>query len=203
MELFHGTNCLILDDVYTHGLSPPSDRRPGDRCPRSGGKGLATSLCDNRCELCTARHEWGMCHMFGLGIYLADLAQKSHRYVSQPELVGGAGGSAERRRCRMVLCSVLMGRTLQLQGHLLARDGLHDLPSLRSCFPGDLEGVVRPVSGQQSALGLSTPAIDQHDVLFVKGLGRQAQPGASVVNSEYISFHPYQCLPRYEIVYEI
>ena len=203
VELFHGTNRLILDDVYTHGLSPPSDRVPDDRCPRSGGKGLCTSLCDNRCKFCTAKHEWAKCHMFGLGIYLADLAQKSHRYVSQPELLSSAGCNAARRRYRMVLCSVLTGRTLQLRGHLSARDSMHNMASLRTCFPGDLEGMVQPVSGQQSALGLSASSIDQHDLLFVKGLGQQSQQGSSVVNSEYISFHPYQCLPRYEIVYEI
>merc|ERR1711985_121757 len=33
---------------------------------------------NNICEYCTERHEWDRCHMFGLGIYLADMAQKSH-----------------------------------------------------------------------------------------------------------------------------
>jgi len=32
----------------------------------------------------------GQCHMYGLGIYLADMAHKSHRYCSEPKM--GAGG---------------------------------------------------------------------------------------------------------------
>lgn len=202
VDLFHGTNNLILDDIYTHGLSPPSDFKPSDKCPRSGGKGLCTSLCDNRCEFCVERHEWNRCHMFGLGIYLADLAPKSHRYVSQPELVGN------RRRYRMVVCSVLTGRTLQLEAHLARPDSLHDVQSLRACWPGELKAKVAPVDSSTKAIqrcctGASSPPVEQHDLLFVKGLGHRCCPGSSVFNSEYISFHPYQCLPRYEIVYEI
>lgn len=48
-----------------------------------------------------------------------------------------------------------------------------------------------PVSGEKS------------DLLFVKGLGDECRPGFSVVNSEYIAFHPHQCLPKYEIEYEV
>merc|ERR1719327_787080 len=33
-----------------------------------------------------SRISWGKCHMYGLGVYLADLAQKSHRYVREPEI---------------------------------------------------------------------------------------------------------------------
>jgi len=44
---------------------------------------------------------------------------------------------------------------------------------------------------------------EKSDLLFVKGLGTQSRPGYSVVNSEYIAFHPHQCLPKYEIEYEI
>lgn len=202
VDLFHGTNNLILDDIYTHGLSPPSDFKPSENCPRSGGKGLCTSLCDNRCEFCVERHEWNRCHMFGLGIYLADLAQKSHRYVSQPEGVGG------RKRYRMVVCSVLTGRTLQLEAHLAQPDSLHDVQSLRACWPGELRAKVTPIDSSTKAIqrcctGTNAPPVEQHDLLFVKGLGHRCCPGSSVFNSEYISFHPYQCLPRYEIVYEI
>lgn len=202
IDLFHGTNNLILDDIYTHGLSPPSDFKPSEDCPRSGGKGLCTSLCDNRCEFCVERHEWNKCHMFGLGIYLADLAQKSHRYVSRPQLVG------TRRRYRMVICSVLTGRTLQLEAHLAQPDSMHDIQSLRACWPGDLKAKVKPVDDTTKAIrrcctGGDTAPVEQHDLLFVKGLAHRCCPGSSVFNSEYISFHPYQCLPRYEIVYEI
>merc|ERR1712178_578398 len=44
---------------------------------------------------------------------------------------------------------------------------------------------------------------EKSDLLYVKGLGTSHRPGFSVVNSEYIAFHPHQCLPKYEIVYEM
>lgn len=44
---------------------------------------------------------------------------------------------------------------------------------------------------------------EKSDLLFVKGLGSRTKVGYSVVNSEYIAFHPHQCLPKYEIEYEI
>merc|ERR1712050_9351 len=94
----------ILDTVYTNGLYPPSDMEASEECPVSGGKGLRTSLCANTCKYCTKKHEWDRCHMYGLGIYLADRAQKSHRYVSAP-----ASGVDGRRVCKIVVCSVLLG----------------------------------------------------------------------------------------------
>merc|ERR1712232_1252344 len=44
---------------------------------------------------------------------------------------------------------------------------------------------------------------EKSDLLFVKGLGDMCKRGYSVVNSEYIAFHPHQCPPKYEIEYEI
>merc|ERR1712139_99608 len=44
---------------------------------------------------------------------------------------------------------------------------------------------------------------EKSDLLFIKGLGGAVRPGLSVVNSEYIAFHPHQCLPKYEIEYEL
>merc|ERR1712226_1696743 len=44
---------------------------------------------------------------------------------------------------------------------------------------------------------------EKSDLLFIKGLGSAVRPGFSVVNSEYIAFHPHQCLPMYEIEYEM
>merc|ERR1712100_427954 len=111
VELYHGTNNRILETVYTHGLFPPSDMEAAEDCPVSGGKGLRTSLCNNDCKYCTQPHRWEHCHMYGLGIYLADIAQKSHRYISQP-----CNSRDGRQRYRMVLCSVLMGRTLMIEG---------------------------------------------------------------------------------------
>merc|ERR1712232_478138 len=187
LELYHGTNNLILETLYTHGLLPPSDMKPSDRCPVSGGKGLCTSLCDNTCEHCTERHVWCKCHMFGLGVYLADMAAKSHRYVSMP-----AG-----RKHKMIVCSVLTGNTLQVSGHLRCADAMHDLDSIRSLWDGDLAEMVE-FEGDAPAVD----KIEQQDLLFVQGLQGKARSGFSVVNSEYLAFNPYQVMPRYEITYE-
>merc|ERR1712139_217064 len=78
--------CKALPELLTHGLQPPADTKPSDSCPKSGGKGLCTTLCSSSCRHCRTPHAWDKCHMFGLGVYLADLAQKSHRYVREPEL---------------------------------------------------------------------------------------------------------------------
>jgi len=83
-ELWHGTNCNAIPELLTHGLQPPADTQPGRDCPRSGGKGLCTSLCSTACKHCQEPHAWDRCHMYGLGVYLADMAQKSHRYVREP-----------------------------------------------------------------------------------------------------------------------
>jgi len=197
IELYHGTNNNILDVLYTHGLQPPSDMAPAEDCPVSGGKGLCTSICNNDCNKCTTKHQWNRCHMYGLGIYVADISQKSHRYVSQP---AGSGHSG-KQRYRMVLCSVLMGRTLMIEGHLCKGDAMHDVSSLRGIWKGDFETMVQPCGGPLFPKG-SLPA-EEHDLIFVKGLGVKSKPGFSVHNSEYIAFHPYQCLPRYEIEYEL
>ena len=85
MELWHGTSCTALREVCTHGLQPPSDVAASEHCPVSGNKELSTSLCDRECRYCVTPHKWGNCHMYGLGIYLADMSQKSHRHVRRPQ----------------------------------------------------------------------------------------------------------------------
>jgi hypothetical protein len=85
-DLWHGTSCKAIEELLTHGLQPPSDVAPSEECPVSGGKGLCTSLCSTACKHCQEPHVWNKCHMYGLGVYLADMAQKSHRYVRAPEL---------------------------------------------------------------------------------------------------------------------
>jgi hypothetical protein len=191
-ELYHGTNNNILKTLYTHGLQPPSDFQASEACPISGGKGLCTSICNNNCEYCTERHEWNRCHMFGLGIYLADMAQKSHRYCSQPTV-----RSDGRREFKMVVCSVL-GSALEIAGHLTEKDAMHDVPNVRS-LADDLQHMIEPVRGGRK----QDATVEQHDLLFVKGLGCECRPGFSVFNSEYIAFHPHQCLPRYQITYVV
>jgi len=197
-ELYHGTNNNILDVLYQHGCKPPSDIQASERCPVSGGKGLNTTLCNNDCEYCTEKHEWNRCHMFGLGIYLADMAQKSHRYVSQPQVVAG------RRQYRMILCSVL-GRAFKVEGHLKCADAMHDVPQVRALSADEVDAMIDPCTGSQKAKNqdsaIDTPA-EKSDMIFVQGLEGRVRPGFSVVNSEYIAFHPHQCLPKYEITYE-
>jgi hypothetical protein len=246
-ELYHGTNNNILEILYKHGLQPPSDMEPSEKCPVSGGKGLCTSLCNNDCKFCVKKHEWKRCHMYGLGIYLADMAQKSHRYCSQPRTRGG------KQEFRMVLCQVL-GRSYKLEGHLRDGTAMHDVVNVRSCTDEDLDnwletchtctvksGVGAQIKGadgqnwgyvvadEGDCWRLSNGRIakkgtesirwswveasdssadnlevaEKSDLLYVKGLGMNSRSGFSVVNSEYIAFHPHQCLPKYEIVYEM
>jgi len=243
-ELYHGTNNNILETLYKHGLQPPSDCDASPSCPVSGGKGLCTTLCDNTCIHCTKKHEWNKCHMYGLGIYLADMAQKSHRYVSQPK----AG------RYRMIVCSVL-GKSYQVEGHLKDGRCMHDVVNSRALDEDELEQMIQPCAAAKAkyGVGASIAGVDgsvwgrvvaeegdcwrlhtgriakketegykwdwcateecsadnregsaeKSDLLFIKGLGDRVRPGYSVVNSEYIAFHPHQCLPKYEIEYEI
>lgn len=46
---------------------------------------------------------WDRCHMYGLGVYLADLAQKSHRYVREPEVMTSSPQAAPRYQWQTVL----------------------------------------------------------------------------------------------------
>jgi hypothetical protein len=119
-ELWHGTNCKAVSELLTHGLQPPSDIAPSDDCPVSGGKGLCTSLCGTNCKYCRDQHHWNKCHMYGLGIYLADLAQKSHRYVRAPEMrVVEASSSAPSSGVGASICGIdgeLWGRVVADNG---------------------------------------------------------------------------------------
>jgi hypothetical protein len=248
-ELYHGTNNNITDVLYQHGLQPPSDIRASPNCPVSGGKGLSTTLCDNTCRFCTEKHTWSRCHMYGLGIYLADMAQKSHRYCSQPKI-----HSDGRQTYRMIVCSVL-GKSFQIEGHLKSGTAMHDVVNVRALDEEELEEMIDPckAASKASGVGASIAGLDgsawgrvvadeghcwrlhtgriakkdtegtkwkwcateevsaenregsaeKSDLLFVKGLGDRCRPGFSVVNSEFIAFHPHQCLPKYEIEYEI
>merc|ERR1712096_130315 len=64
--------------------------------------------------------------MYGLGIYLADMAQKSHRYTSQPNI-----RKSGRQTYRMVVCSVL-GKSFQVEGHLKRATAMHDVVNVRA-----------------------------------------------------------------------
>jgi len=241
-ELYHGTNNNILDTLYQHGLQPPSDTQASNRCPKSGGKGLCTSLCNNDCTYCTEKHDWNKCHMYGLGIYLADMAQKSHRYVSQPK----------GDRYRIIVCQVV-GKAFQVEGHLRRAEAMHDVVNVRSLTDDIMDDMVEQCQACESSFGVGASiqgldgetwgrvvcdegdcwrmqsgriakkssegmmwkwaaadmacdnleVAEKSDLLFIKGLGNNVRPGFSVVNSEYIAFHPHQCLPKYEIEYTL
>jgi len=244
-ELYHGTNNNILELLYTHGLQPPSDMEPAESCPVSGGKGLCTSLCDNSCKHCTKKHEWHRCHMYGLGIYLGDMSQKSNRYVSQPR----------RGRYKMIVCSVL-GNSYEVDGYLKGDRVMHDVIDVRALASDEMDDMIevcKPCLAPQSGLGATIIGIDgakwgrvvgeepgcwrlhtgriakkdtegyrwywsiegglsggslemapeKSDLIFVKGLGDRTRTGFSVMNNEYIAFHPHQCLPLYEIECEL
>merc|ERR1712056_10007 len=156
-ELWHGTNCMALPDLLTHGLQPPADTRPGEDCPRSGGKGLSTSLCNNDCRYCTEKHEWDRCHMYGLGIYLADMAQKSHRYVSRPQRKAG------RDIYRIVICSVL-GKAFQVEGHLRQKAAMHDVVNVRALVDDAVDEMIekcQPCLSAESGVGCSIQGMDE------------------------------------------
>jgi len=243
-ELYHGTNNKILDILYTHGLMPPSDMEPSPSCPVSGNNGLCTSLCTNSCKYCTRKHEWNKCHMYGLGIYLGDMSQKSNRYVSQPE----------NGRYKMIICSVL-GKSYEIDGFLKADRTMHDVNDVRALTDEDMDEMIEvcaPCRAPERGMGASIVGLDgakwgrvvgeecncwrlsdgriarkenngvkwnwntadvstdametapeKSDLMFVKGLGSRTRVGYSVVNSEYIAFHPHQCLPLYEIEYKL
>merc|ERR1712078_667143 len=117
--------------------------KPSEDCPKSGGKGLCTSLCNNDCTYCTEKHDWNKCHMYGLGIYLADMAQKSHRYISQPKT-----DKRGRVTYRMIVCSVL-GKSFQIEGHLKDGQGMHDVVNVRSLDEEEIESMIEPCRAAQ------------------------------------------------------
>jgi hypothetical protein len=185
--------------------------------------------------------------MYGLGIYLADMAQKSHRYCSQPKTKNGVP------TYRMVVCSVV-GKSFQVEGHLKEADSMHDVVNVRALDDDSIAQMIEPCQACSSSYGIGATiesvnsgmrgrvvsdeghcwrlhtgriakketegirwnwvttvevacdnleSAEKSDLIFVKGLGGNARPGFSVVNSEYIAFHPHQCLPKYEIEYEL
>jgi len=182
-DLWHGTNCGSLPVLLTHGLQPPSDTRPSDACPVSGGKGLCTTLCSTTCEHCVEPHNWNKCHMYGSGVYLADMAQKSNRFVHEPD------DSGHDTVYTLLFCRVCLGNPYLIEGNLRSPDAMHDL-----CWCQDPRSQLDTVAQEwNQAKG--------HDAFYVRGLAGAHLPGLGVHNSEYIVFHPYQVLPLYVVEY--
>jgi len=69
----------------------------------------------------------------------------------------------------------------------------------------DIDTMIEPYSGpgRASADVAIDLSAEKSDMIFVQGLEGRVRPGLSVVNSEYIAFHPHQCLPKCEITYEL
>lgn len=177
VELWHGTNCKAIEDLLQHGLHPPADSEPSTSCPISGGKDMHTTLCGTSCELCHRPHKWKRCHMYGLGVYLADIAAKSHAYV-RPK-----GNIYSLLRCR-----VCLGNPFCIETDKLHRDSLHDF-----CRCQDPTADI--VNGSQQWVPWAT-----YDSFVVRGSPR-ARQGFGAHCNEYIVFHPYQILPLYCVDY--
>lgn len=185
-ELWHGTSCEAIPTLLKHGLQPPSDVEPSEACPVSGGKGLCTTLCGTECTHCTKEHKWNRCHMYGLGVYLADMAQKSHQYVRKP-LVAKSGAPVYS----MLRCRVSLGNPYLIEGNLLGGSAMHDL-----CWCQDPSEALESLAEEWS--------INKgHDAYYVKGLAGAQKHGLGVFNNEYIVFQPFQILPLYRVDYTV
>lgn len=185
-ELWHGTSCEALPTLLKHGLQPPSDTQPSDSCPLSGGKGLCTTLCGTGCTHCTEEHHWNRCHMYGLGVYLADVAQKSHQYVRKPQMRAGAGQVYSMLRCRVIL-----GNPYLIEGNLLKGCAMHD-----TCWCQDPSEALESLAEEWSVT-------KGHDAYYIKGLSGRQKQGLGVFNNEYVVFQPYQILPLYQVDYTL
>lgn len=181
VELWHGTHAAAVPHVVAHGLQPPSDADAAAACPRSGGKGC-TSLCDNRCAHCVSPHRWQRCHMYGLGVYLADLAAKSHRYVR------GAEEQQGRLVYTMLRCRTNLGSPHLIDGDLLRADGMHGVA--RCVDPAEHLDRAEEYDHRRGATSY-----------FVKGQGGATRSGRGVMNNEYVVFDPWQIWPRYVVRY--
>jgi len=110
----------------------------------------------------------------------------------------------------MIICSVL-GKAFSVRGHLREKDSMHDVVNVRALQEDELNGMIEPCCKQhngRNGVGAmqcvsSEEVAEKSDLLFVEGLQGMVRQGFSVFNSEYIAFHPHQCLPKYEIEYEI
>lgn len=180
-ELWHGTSVDAIPTLLQHGLQPPADSVPSDDCPVSGNRGLCTTLCGTECSHCQKAHVWGKCHMYGLGVYLADIAQKSHQYVRKPS----------HRGYSMLLCRVCLGNPYLIESNLLRSSAMHDL-----CWCQDPSEFLESQTEDWSVA-------KGHDSFYVKGQSGAQKHGLGVYNSEYIVFQPYQILPLYLVEYAL
>ena len=104
----------------------------------------------------------------------------------------------------MIVCSVL-GRPFKIEGHLRCKEAMHDVVNVRALDEDELQTMIEPDICPRCDAGATTveATAEKSDLLFVQGLEGRVRPGFSVFNSEYIAYHPHQCLPKYEITYEM
>lgn len=152
--------------------------------------------------------------MYGLGVYLADMAQKSHRYVrgqcehrrdvdghyySETDFLLQYGGdgrarweAARRDSCTvytMLRCQTNLGSPFLIEGNLTSKDGMHDV-----CRPVDPSDWLDHCPEEYDHRRSNTS-------YFVKGQGGATWSGRAVVNNEYVVFQPWQVWPRYIVHY--
>jgi hypothetical protein len=120
--------------------------------------------------------------MYGLGVYMADLAQKSHGYVRR---------SKDSSVYSMLRCRVLLGNPYLIEVNLLSGSAMHDL-----CW-------CRDPSEYLETLSEDWCVAKGHDSYYVKGQAGSQKHGLGVHNNEYIVFQPYQILPLYKVDYRI
>ncbi len=121
-KLYHGTSEAILAEIYSKGFMLPADFEPSPQCPISGKAKVA--LCTADCTFCTKKHVWDQnapCHMYGLGLYFANDAEKSDHYVSDRNW-----NKTNKVGKKMLLCEVNLGRVFTIQTHLKKQDEYHD-----------------------------------------------------------------------------
>jgi len=179
MELWHGTDCTIIPELLRHGLQPPADSQASEDCERSGGKHLGTTLCGTTCEHCCEPHVWDRCHMYGLGVYLADLVAKSHLYVRPKKNVYS-----------LLRCRVSLGNPYCIRSDKKRRASLHNFCKCEDPRR-EIKDTVQPWSPGAG-----------YDCFFVQGFP-EATRGLGARCNEYIVFHPFLILPLYLVEYTL
>eukprot|EP01080_Neovahlkampfia_damariscottae_P008506 gene8506-330_t len=124
-KLYHGTSEKFLQGIYDSGFILPSDFVHNSNCKRNSNA-PAYSLCDNTCPDCAGinkkKHVWNQCHMYGLGLYFADIPQKSDLYVSDSYFK-----KKNKKGRKLILCKVALGKTFTIDQDILNQDDYHDL----------------------------------------------------------------------------
>lgn len=123
--------------------------------------------------------------MYGLGVYLADVAQKSHQYVRTKVTANGCTVYS------MLRCRVCLGNPYLIEGNLLSGPAMHDV-----CWCQDPSEFLESLAEDWSVA-------KGHDSFYVKGQAGHQKHGLGVYNNEYIVFQPYQILPLYRVDYTV